>query len=182
MTKQDFLKKVTVLCDTREQENAHILTDLDKYSVKHISRKLDFGDYSFMVDDKDFSLSAVIERKGSINELWGNVTKDRQRFEKELSSISSLAKSGTLLIEGVEDWQSLKGYTVPEWEMSAQNRQVKDIGVTIYSTLKSWSSSNRYSFDVVFCKDKQDSAGRILEVFYWFYHNYKEQLKPIKKP
>lgn len=180
MTKQDFLKKVTILCDTREQENTHILNDLDKYNVKHINRKLDFGDYSFMVDDKDFSLSAVIERKGSINELWGNVTKDRQRFEKELSSISSLAKSGTLLIEGVQDWKSLKDYTVPEWEMKAQNRQVSAIGTTIYSTLKAWSSASRYNFDIVFSSDKADTAGKILEIFYWYFHSYKEQIKPLK--
>lgn len=31
--KQQFIKNVTILCDTREQENAHILNDLDSWGV-----------------------------------------------------------------------------------------------------------------------------------------------------
>ncbi len=33
------------------QENKHILNSLDAYGIKHESKKLDFGDYSFRISD-----------------------------------------------------------------------------------------------------------------------------------
>lgn len=66
--KQQFMKKVTIICDTREQENKHIITALDEMKISHENRKLDFGDYSFYIDGRDFSLSCIIERKGCIIE------------------------------------------------------------------------------------------------------------------
>ena len=52
--KKTFLKTVTILHDTREQKNAHIIEALDKLGVKHEERKLDYGDYSFTADGRDF--------------------------------------------------------------------------------------------------------------------------------
>ena len=87
--KQTFLKNVTVLVDTREKKNSHILKQFDSLRIQYEDRALDFGDYSFMMQGRDFSLSCVIERKGSINELYGNFTSDRDRIEKEFRAGSS---------------------------------------------------------------------------------------------
>lgn len=81
------------MIDTREQENGHITTYLDKQKVPYVSRKLEFGDYSFMlpaspalgiVRDTYFAGDIAIERKASLEELSGNLTQDRTRFESEL--------------------------------------------------------------------------------------------------
>lgn len=88
-----MLKSMIILVDTREQQNSHIKAFLDKKKVKYKSKKLDFGDYSFYLPadeeldirrDVYFDKEIVIERKGSLSELAGNLTKDRERFEKEL--------------------------------------------------------------------------------------------------
>ena len=67
ITKDAFIKKVTVIVDSREQENKHIIDYLNKFNIKYIVQKIDFGDYSFVVAEKgvtkDFRLSCVIERK-----------------------------------------------------------------------------------------------------------------------
>ena len=172
--KQTFLKNVTVLVDTREQKNEHILACLDSLGVRHESRKLDFADYSFLIQGRDFSLSCVVERKGSVNELYGNLTSDRDRIEKEFRAGSSLAREFILLVEGCGDMEELRQYTVPVWEMKANGRKVANIGELCYSTLRSWQCGDRYHFRTIFSSGKKDSAVRILEEFYWYWRNYKK--------
>jgi ERCC4-type nuclease len=88
-----LLKSLTVIVDTREQENSHITNYFEKQNIPYKSRKLDFGDYTFMlpanlelgiVRDIYFTGNIAIERKGSLEELSGNLTNDRARFEAEL--------------------------------------------------------------------------------------------------
>ena len=78
--KLGFMKQVTILVDTREQKNLHILNILDGLGVQHEAQKLDFGDYSFRIGGKDFSRSCIIERKADIDEVYGNITADRERI------------------------------------------------------------------------------------------------------
>lgn len=90
---KEILNNLTILVDTRENENKHIIEFFDRKKVKFKERKLDFGDYSFMLPAMPelgiikplfFDNEIVVERKGSLTELSGNLTKDRERFEKEL--------------------------------------------------------------------------------------------------
>lgn len=174
--KQDFLKKVTIYVDTREQVNDHITAVFDEYGIKHESRKLDYGDYSFKVEDKDFSMSCVIERKANVDELYNNVVQDRGRIEKEMFCAANQSNELILLIESVGSWDELKDYIVPDWQMARDSqRKNAEIGKVVYSTLRAWSRGNRYHFTAEFVKDKQNSASRILELFYYYFRNYKEQ-------
>jgi len=90
---KEILNNLTVLVDTRENANSHILDFFNKKKVRFKDKKLDYGDYSFMLPAMPelgiikplfFDNEIVIERKGSLTELSGNLTKDRERFEKEL--------------------------------------------------------------------------------------------------
>lgn len=173
--KRAFLKAATVLVDTREQENAHILSSLESMGVPYEIRKLDFGDYSFRAGERDFSLSCVMERKANINELYGNVnTADhRARLENELFAAKCMGADVTLLLENCPDEASLKAYTVPDWEMQAYHRKVRETGIHCYQTLSSWQRCNRYSFQVAYVQDPKNSAARMLECFYYYWRNYK---------
>ena len=153
--KKTFLKTVTILYDTREQKNQHILTALGELGVPFEERKLDYGDYSFSAGGRDgsrlldFSLSCVIERKANVDELYNNIMSDRGRLEKELYAASQCAKQLTLIVENIGGWEELKSYRVPAWQMKANPQRVKeDIGAPVYSTLKSWQSGNLYRFSV----------------------------------
>ena len=173
--KKNFMKRITVLIDTREQKNGHIIKALDAWGILHESRKLDYADYSFLADGKDFSASCVIERKANVNEIYGNITSDRERIEKELDTISRNARQCVLLLENCGSWEELKAFTIPQEEAERTGRKVLNIGTTCYSTLQAWRCANRYRFTLEFVQDPKNTAARMLEVFFWYWHNYQKQ-------
>ncbi len=82
-------KSMVVLVDSREKKNTHILDYFRKQKIAYQVEKLEYGDYSFMVpaavagEDIFFHRDCVVERKASLEELSGNLTGERERFEKE---------------------------------------------------------------------------------------------------
>ena len=178
--KEKFIQKATIITDSREQKNDHILSAFDGLGVKHEERKLHFGDYSFICGDDDFTLSCIIERKANINEVWGNITADRVRFEKEIAGIHALTGSAVLLLENCPSREYLRGYQVPKWEMQAYKRKVSDIGIRIDSTLRAWEAANRYRLQVHCISKQTETAAEILNIFYYFWKNFCELKKPLK--
>ena len=86
----DILKDITIVTDTREQKNSHILSFLDEHCVPHVTQKLDTADYSFILPhypDLGFDKSVLIEKKNSLTEIAGNFTKDRERFKREFDRV-----------------------------------------------------------------------------------------------
>lgn len=178
--KQKFTKSAVIICDTREQQNGHIITRFDELGISHEKKKLDFGDYSFRVNDIDFSLQCVVERKANINELWGNITKDRDRLEKEFHAMHCITHFASLIIECCPDRDFLKDFKLDDYTFRLQNRKVQDIGKYIYSTLQSWSSPNRYGLNVHYMRGNKGTADLLLSIFYYYWHNYNELVKPIQ--
>lgn len=174
--KKRFLKNLTVLIDTREQKNQHIKTALQNMGIPFEVRKLDFGDYSFTAQGRDFSLLCVVERKANPEEFYSNITFDRERIEKEVRAATSIANQFILLIENVTNEKTLKNYTIPDEEFNrfGSKRRVQDIGYQCYSTIKSWECGSRYNFKTLYVKDNQNTAKEIVETFYWWWHNYKK--------
>ena len=189
MTKQEFLGNVTIYVDTREKENRHITQALESIGVKWESRKLNLGDYSFAVTHNyavlDFSSVVAIERKSGPGELYGNVMEkplgngQKCRFEKEVEAASRQLNQFTLLIEGVPSMEALRAYVVPEHAMKASpQRQQAEIGEPCYVRLRAWQQANRYNLRVDFVANKADTAKKIVEEFYYYFHNYKSAIAP----
>ena len=158
-----FAKKVKVLCDTREQCNQHIIQYLHANGIATESRKLDFGDYSFEINGKCFERSCIVERKGSVDELFGNFVHDRERIQKEFDAAAKNARHMELILEGVTSEEELKAFEIPEKQMIAQNRKVQRIGETVYFALRSLRSGNRCGLQV--CPEgrhSQKAAGNLL--------------------
>ena len=91
---KELIDSMVILVDTREKSNTHVTEWFDKKGIKWKKKALERGDYSFIIPkndklsiprDLDFSGEVMIERKGSLEEISGNLTKERDRFEKELS-------------------------------------------------------------------------------------------------
>ena len=102
---------LTILVDTREQRNQHILDFFDKNNIKHARHKLDYGDYSCMIpantiegqaNDIYFDRDIIIERKASIDELASNFKEDGVRIKTELAHINKYNIRSYLLIEDAE--------------------------------------------------------------------------------
>lgn len=90
--KEHILKdNITVLVDSRENANEHIIDYFKKKKIAYEIRKLEYGDYTLKLNKNieygimnDKVLDYAIERKGSLEELSGNFTNDRLRIEQEL--------------------------------------------------------------------------------------------------
>lgn len=101
----ELVKSLTILVDTREKNNQHLLDYWDDKGINHKKKALSYGDYSFMIPKNEdlniprdiyFDGEIIIERKGSLEEISGNLTKERDRLEKEFSLSP---KTKVLLIE-----------------------------------------------------------------------------------
>ena len=92
--KQEIIKSMIILVDTREKNNQTILDIWDKKDVQYKKKKLDYCDYSIMIPKNEdlniprdiyFDKKVALERKGSLEEISGNLTNGRDRLEKELA-------------------------------------------------------------------------------------------------
>lgn len=112
-----FVKSMTVLVDTREKANKHIINYFNEKSVAYKSKALESGDYSVLIPafpemglplpqtlNKPIDGGLFIERKNSLEELAGNLGRFRDRFEAELQRMKNAEKH--LIIES-GSWQDI---------------------------------------------------------------------------
>ena len=95
----ETLSHLKVIADTREQKNSHVSVYLQNKGVEVISRKLNVGDYSVQLGDETFEDDFVVERKADLDELAGNLTSDRERFEREFTRAKARGTKVFLLVE-----------------------------------------------------------------------------------
>ena len=101
----ELVNSMVILVDSRERKADHITESFDKNKITYKKKALDYGDYSFLLPANDklsiprdlsFASEVIIERKASLEEISGNLTNGRDRFEKELALAP---KTKVLLIE-----------------------------------------------------------------------------------
>ncbi len=153
-----------ILVDTREK-SSHIIDTFNENKILYKKKALDYGDYSFAIPananlslprDVYFDKEVCIERKGSLEEVSGNLTKERDRFEKELCLAP---KTKVLLIE---------------------NANYADIAIGNYNTKynkKSFLASLhsfwfKYNIPIMFMPDPKFSALFIKKYFEYYLKNY----------
>ena len=153
---KQLLASMVVLVDTREQENAHILSYFDKKQVPYEKKSLSYGDYSaFLQKNEEFGVnrdiffdnSIVVERKGSLDELAGNLTIGRTRFESEL--LRAKGANMALMVENATYGDLVRGNYHSKYEPKS-----------FVATLATFSA--RYGLDVNFVE--KELAGN------WIYH------------
>ncbi len=94
----------SIISDTREQKNLHILKVFEKHNIAYKKEKLDFGDYAIECED-GFRPKLVIERKASLDELVGNIFEkcdegiSCNRIHKEIIRCMSTETRMIILIE-----------------------------------------------------------------------------------
>ncbi|HZG12709.1 MAG TPA: ERCC4 domain-containing protein [Kurthia gibsonii] len=160
-----LLDTLTIVVDTRENVNDHILRYLHEKKIPHVNKKLDTGDYSAMIPKnpelgimRDIYLDACLERKNSVDEITGNLQKDtRKAFENEL--IRSKDKPFVLICEDLEGYEKiLRGDYRSRYDPKA-----------LLGTLKTFEA--RYGFSIVFM-DKKFSGNYIYHHFYYYAREY----------
>ena len=104
-----------IICDTREQKNAHILKYFDTHGIPYRIDTVDTADY--MMEDGQWSIR--IERKATLSELAHNLmSKDKGRFYREIRRAHGMGIKlyvvcehghGVESIEDVASWQNPYG-------------------------------------------------------------------------
>lgn len=155
-----LLKRLTILCDSREQVNENITEYFDKKKISYITRKLDTGDYSAMIEDMTLEHDVVIEKKNGLDEIAGNFTVDRQRFENEFTRAKAEGLKIFLLIENAS-WN----------DILVHNYRSKLKPQSLIASLMSWQV--KFNITITFCKPSE--TGQI--IYGILYYAAREALK-----
>ena len=165
---EQLLDSLTVLIDTRENKNEHITDYFNQFDINYKSKKLDYGDYSFMLPEapklgiaKDiyFTDQVVVERKANLNELSGNLAQERQRFENELIRANNCRF--ILLIEDGQGYENIVNH----------NYRTKYKPKSYLGSLLAFQ--HRYNLDIQFIDP--DYSGQFIR--YEFHYYLREFLK-----
>lgn len=156
-----MVKSIVILTDTREQKNSHILDWLDKKKIPHKTKALQNGDYSFYVPknpelnierDLYFDHEIMVERKGSLEELSGNFSQNRARFEEEMATF---AGKKYLLIENGSYADVVEG----KYDTKFSNK-------AYLASLHTFNQ--RYGLELMFMPDPRYSGYFLYGVFTYF--------------
>lgn len=127
---------------------------LEKNKIPTITRKLDTGDYSCQLGEQSFERDIVVERKHNLDEICGNFTLERERFEREFMRAKAYGTKVYLIIENAS-WS----------DIFIGNYRSKLNSKSLFGSLLSWMV--RFNITVLFCKP-EESARIIYGIFYYY--------------
>ena len=147
------LSRLTIICDTREQDT-HCEDYFKSKKIPTINRKLDTGDYSAQIGDMTLERSVAIERKRNLDELCGNMTSDRDRFEREFLRAKAHGLHIFLIIENAT-WS----------DIFLGNYRSKLSSKSLTGSILSWLV--RFDVTLLFCKP-EETPRLIYGILYYF--------------
>ena len=147
------LKKLTIIEDSREQDR-HVAEWFSKNKVPCITRKLDTGDYSAQLGEMTLERSVAIERKRGLDELCGNMTVDRYRFEREFLRAKAHGLHIFLIVENAT-WT----------DVFLGNYRSKLSAKSLTGSILSWLA--RFDVTLIFCKP-EETPKLIYGILYYF--------------
>jgi hypothetical protein len=144
------LKRMVYCVDTREQPTANLEKRL-KYLEPYARETLNAGDYTaktLLPDGTWFYVPVAIERKMSLTEVAGNMTRERERFRAEFNRAREHGTKLWLLIEQAS-WEAAYA--------GAYRSQMKP--QSLIASLLTWSA--RYGCHVLLC-DRPETGGKLI--------------------
>ena len=149
----EVLKQLTIICDTREQDR-HVSEYFESKKIPTITRKLDTGDYSCQIGDVTFERDICIERKANLDEICGNFTAERERFEREFLRAKAYGTKVILVVENAS-WS----------DIFIGNYRSKLSSKSLTASILTWLA--RFDVTLVFCKP-EETARIMYGVFYYY--------------
>ena len=151
---QNLLRELKIIIDRREKVNGHITELFKQKGIGVIERNLDVGDYSCQLGDKTFEHDFVIERKANLDEICGNLTADRDRFEREFLRAKAHGNTKVFLLIEDSSWE----------DILCHNYQSKFKPLSLIASLLTWQV--RFNLTIIMCK-KETSAKIIYDTLYY---------------
>ncbi len=163
--RKELAKNLTILVDSREKRNNHILDYFERQKIPFQVGKLDYGDYSFFLSIGQqnfyFHEDVVVERKANLEELSKNLAQGRETFEKEFYKAGNDSCKVYLMVEDPRGYTGIINHT---YRTDFQPR-------AFMASLKTWE--HRFGANVQFI-DPQYAGYYIYSTFIYF---ARERLK-----
>lgn len=166
---EEALESFRIIADTREQNTPDARKRFARFGVPVLRATMNYGDYCGFIKvneeplhDLKNSISApcVIERKMSLDELAGNLTRGRKRFQREFERANKAGAVVYLLVEN------------GSWEAIMMHRYRSRFHPKAFmASMTAWMA--RYDMRPIFCK-ADVSADIIKEILY---RDIKERLE-----
>lgn len=162
-----LLDTLTITVDTREKKNLHVMEYLRNKDIPIKVKTMKTGDYSALIPKneelgitRDIYLNDCVERKNGIDELIGNLSKDkRTAFENEL--VRSSHYPFVLLVEDEKGYEKiLRGDYISRYDPQA-----------LLGSIKTFEA--RYGFSTVFIDPKYTGN----YIYHHLYYAAREYLK-----
>ena len=147
------LSRLTIICDTREQDT-HCEAYFKRQKIPCVVRKLDTGDYSAQLGDMTLERSVAVERKHNLDELCGNMTADRDRFEREFLRAKAHGLRIFLIVENAT-WT----------DIFLGNYRSKLSSKSLTGSVLSWLA--RFDVTLIFCKP-EETPKLIYGILYYY--------------
>lgn len=167
---------MNIQVDSREHESEwkRIKGQFDKLRVSYFRSKLYVGDYQSLDNPR-----LVIDRKKDLQELYGNICQQHERFRAELVKAMQSGIKIIILCEHGEDVKTLEDvyffYQQPKerwrWmvkEIAGEKKKVREKytqnaidGKKMYKSF--CTIRDRYNVDFVFCT-KEETGAKIIEI------------------
>jgi len=147
---EECLKSMVYCVDTREQPTENLAKRME-FLQPNVRETLMSGDYTaktLLPDGSWFYLPVAVERKMSLTEIAGNLTRERDRFRAEFNRAREHGIRLYILIEQAS-WE--------EAYAGAYRSQMKP--KSMIASLMTWSA--RYGCSVVMCK-RPETAGKLI--------------------
>lgn len=165
----------TILMDTREKvkQNSGLVDELTAMGIKIVRSKLYVGDYT-RIDN----MTVCVDTKFGLQEVYGNVIQDHERFKRELLAAKDagirlvilIEQSGISSVQDVAKWQNPR---IMRWERlrdahkrgKQMNKQLSPYPpVSSERLCKAMQTiAERYHIEWRFC-DKADTARTICDI------------------
>ena len=150
---QNALKELSIIVDSKEKVNQHILKYFDSKGIKYHVRNLETGDYSAMIGDMTMEHEVFVERKANLTEICGNFGQNRERFEREFLRAKADGAKPFLLIED----DSLDDVYLGNYRSQMSPK-------SLIASLLTWQT--RFNVTIMFC-NKQNSGRLIYGILYY---------------
>ncbi len=161
---------ITLIYDSREHQTAALEKRLRAVGFKNKREALKFGDYTVEYINGNITVNLqneiVVERKMSLDEICGNFTRGRKRFEREFEKAIAAGAKVHLIIENGSYEKILNG----DYRSRLNSN-------SLYSSLIAFC--DRYNITVHFCKP-ETTAVLIKKIFY--HHIRNKLMKEIELP
>lgn len=162
--------KIPLICDSRQKRGLHnhVNAWLAVHGVPTVTRKLDFGDYSYGPSN------VYVDTKKDVQELAGNVGREHARFVRELDRAAAAGCRLVVLVEEhpeyadrsrMDGWRPLPCRRCrlcdPARDRCRRHRFKPMQGATVAKIITRLESEHGARFE--FCR-RQDTARRICEL------------------